>query len=103
MKYCEKEFLTDSPEPSTSTVVSFYGDVQWGRNDRPENLSFLEISDCHERVRLHRPYEMTNAEWLAQVQRLQAHIGRYINFLETVYEAEKEKWEGLALWKEREE
>lgn len=26
--YCKKEFLTDSPEPSTSSVVSFSGMIQ---------------------------------------------------------------------------
>lgn len=80
--YCKKEFLTDSPEPSTSSVVSFHGMVQWGRNDKPEPLSFLEISSCHERARLHRTYEMTAQEWIAQVRRLRSHIDEYLSFLE---------------------
>lgn len=29
--YCKKEFLTDSPEPSTSSIVSFSGLIQWGK------------------------------------------------------------------------
>lgn len=81
MKWCKKEFLTDSPEPSTSSVVSFCGEMQWGKSDKPEPLSFLEISDCHEKVRLHRTYEMTIAEWTAQVKRLRDHINEYLDFL----------------------
>ena len=60
--YCKKEFLTDSPEPSTSTVVSFYGDIKWSKDESGGNVSFLEISSCHERARLHRTHEMTEQE-----------------------------------------
>lgn len=80
--YCKKEFLTDSPEPSTSTVVSFSGLIQWGKNEKPEHLDFLEISSCHERARLHRTYEMTAAEWILQVEKLRDHINDYLEFLE---------------------
>ncbi len=80
--YCKKEFLTDSPEPSTSSVVSYSGLVQWGKNEKPEFLSFLEISSCHERARLHRTYEMTAQEWIDQVRRLREHVDCYLKFLE---------------------
>ena len=80
--YCKKEFLTDSPEPSTSSIVSFSGLVQWGKNDKPEPLSFLEISSCHERARLHRTYQMTSQEWINQVRRLRNHVNEYLAFLE---------------------
>jgi len=81
-KYCKKEFLTDAPEPGTSTVVSFSGFVQWGQNDKPEPLDFLEISSCHEHARLHRTYEMSADEWVQQVKRLRDHINEYLCFLE---------------------
>jgi len=84
-KYCVKEFLTDSPELSTSSVVSFYGDVKWHKGDK-EPLRFLEISSCHEKARLHCTYEMSNSDWLMQVKRLREHIDKYIKFLESVGE-----------------
>lgn len=80
--YCDKEFLTDSPEPSTSTVVSFYGDVQWSEYDRDTRLGFVEVSNCHERARLHKTYSMSDKEWYAQVVRLRDHLNRYLEFLE---------------------
>ena len=82
LTYCKKEFLTDSPDPGTSTVASFCGDIKWRPCDEPEHLEFLEISSCHERARLHRTYDMTRGEWIAQVKRLRAHLDEYINFLE---------------------
>lgn len=82
MNYCKKEFLTDSPEPSTSTVVSFCGDVKWSKNVEVGNVSFLEISNCHERARLHRTYEMSEQEWINQIKRLRDHINEYLEFLE---------------------
>ena len=81
--YCKKEFLTDSPEPSISTVVSFYGDIKWSKDESGGNVSFLEISSCHERARLHRTHEMTEQDWIDQVKRLRDHINEYLEFLET--------------------
>jgi hypothetical protein len=80
--YCEKEFLTKSPEPSTSTVVSFYGDIKWDKDTEGGNVGFLEISSCHERARLHRTYDMSEEEWLCQVKRLRDHINEYVKFLQ---------------------
>lgn len=84
--YCKKEFLTKEPEPSTSTVCSFYGDIKWSKDEKGGNVSFLEISSCHERARLHRTFEMTHEEWVNQVCRLRDHINEYIKFLKTVEE-----------------
>jgi len=84
--YCKKEFLTDSPEPSTSTVVSFYGTTKWKRGDESEDLAFVEISSCHERARLHRTYSMSDEDWLDQVCRLRDHLNEYIVFLEQIKE-----------------
>ena len=81
--YCKKEFLTDSPEPSTSTVVSFYGNIKWSKDEAGGNVSFLEISSCHERARLHRTYDMSEQDWINQVKRLRDHIIEYLEFLET--------------------
>ena len=86
--YCKKEFLTKENEPSTSTVVSFSGLIQWGRNDKPEPLSFLEISSCHEKARLHRTYEMTAGDWILQVEKLRDHINDYLDFLSEEQEEE---------------
>ena len=80
--YCKKEFLTDPDEPSTSTIVSFYGDIKWSKDADGGNVSFLEISSCHERARLHRTYEMTHEEWTEQVRRVKNHVEKYLQFLE---------------------
>lgn len=86
-KWCKKEFLTNNDEPSTSTVVSFYGDVKWSKDVEGGNVSFLEISSCHERARLHRTYEMSEEEWVDQVRNLHRHVGEYLEFLSAKLEA----------------
>jgi hypothetical protein len=83
-RWVKKEFLTDENEPSTSTVCSFYGDIKWSKDEKGGNVSFLEISSCHERARLHRTYEMSHEEWVNQVCKLRDHINEYIEFLKTV-------------------
>ncbi len=84
--YCKKEFLTDSPEPSTSTVVSFSGEVQYRNDENPELVSFLEISSCNSKIRLHRKNEQTFQEWVAELCRLRDHINDYLNFFEEIKE-----------------
>ena len=84
--YCKKEFLTDSPEPSTSTVVSFYGDIKWSKDESGGNVSFLEISSCNSKIRLHRKNEQTFQEWVAELCRLRDHINDYLNFFEEIKE-----------------
>jgi hypothetical protein len=87
-KYCKKEFLTPEDEPSTSAVVSWYGDVKWDKDNNGGNVSFLEVSSCHEVVRLHRTYEMTHVAWIAQVRKLRDHVNDYLIFLESVSDEE---------------
>lgn len=87
--YCKKEFLTDSPEPSTSTVVSFSGDIQYGCSETPELVSFLEISSCNSKIRLHRKHEQTFQEWVEELRRLRDHINDYLNFFEEIKEGSK--------------
>ena len=84
--YCKKEFLTEESEPSTSTVVSFYGDIKWSKDEKGGNVSFLEVSSCHERARLHRTFEMSHDDWVKQVCALRDHIDDYLTFLKTVKE-----------------
>jgi len=82
--WCKKEFLTEENEPSTSTVVSWAGPVKWNsRQDGEEDLHFLEISNCHEKARLHRTFEMTDMEWIDQVKKLRNHLNDYLGYLLT--------------------
>ena len=81
-KYCTKDFLTSLQEPSTSSIVCFYGDIKWSKDEDGGNVSFIEISSCHEKARLHRTFEMTEEEWIQQVKKLKSSIDDYLAFLE---------------------
>jgi hypothetical protein len=85
-RWVKKQFLTAENEPSTSTVVSFYGDIKWDKDATGGNVSFLEISSCHERARLHRTFEMTHTEWVEQVRALRDHVDGYLEFLQSIPE-----------------
>ena len=88
--WCKKEFLTDAPKPSTSTVVSFSGEVQYRNDEKPELVSFLEISSCNSKIRLHRKNEQTFQEWVEELIRLRDHIDDYLNFFEEIKKEEAE-------------
>ena len=82
-QWCKKEFLTPENEPSTSTVVSWAGEVKWSSSqDSKEDLYFIEVANCHEKARLHKTYEMTVDEWKRQVKKLRDHLNEYLQFLE---------------------
>jgi len=66
--------------------VSFSGDVQYRSDEQPELVSFLEISSCNSKIRLHRKNEQTAQEWIDEIRRLRDHINDYLKFFEEIKE-----------------
>ena len=48
--YCERIWLNKDNSPSTGSFVAFDGPSPWKEN---EELTFIEVGDCHEKIRLH--------------------------------------------------
>lgn len=82
-KYHEREWLTEIGNSSTPTVVSFAGEIKWGSEDKPSEFYMIEISSCHEKIRLHKTADQTDEDWIKQVWKLHTHVGKYLEFLRT--------------------
>jgi len=78
-KYHDREWLTEEGDPATPSVVSFAGLTNWADGEEP--LYMVEISSCHDKVRLHKTHDQTLEDWKNQVEKLYAHVGRYLDYL----------------------
>jgi hypothetical protein len=50
-KYLKRVWLNNDQSPSTGSVVAYHGPMMFKIGEK--TASFLEISDCHNKVRLH--------------------------------------------------
>ena len=50
--YKTQVFLNPEDSPSTGSVVCYDGEYHY--DDGPDRYAFLEISDCHQKIRLHK-------------------------------------------------
>lgn len=53
--YNKRVWVNPEDSPSTGSVVAYHGPANWGIKDEDRgNESFFEVSDCHQKVKLHR-------------------------------------------------
>lgn len=57
--YNKRVWLNEINNSSTGSVVCFHGNVKWNSNPNNEQ-TFLEIADCHDKIRLHKNFGDSN-------------------------------------------
>jgi len=74
MKYSKRMWLTPPGTDSTATVASYHD----------EEKSYLEISDCFLKIRLHQVGGMNKDKkvYIKKLKRLNGFIDEFIDFLE---------------------
>lgn len=77
-RYIDRVWLNADDSPSTGSVVAYDGPDNWASGERSQ---FLEIADCHNKVRLHRSKLDTVADFAAKVRRLAEAAGRFADHL----------------------
>lgn len=85
--YVKREWLNGDMSYSTGSVVSYHGkssDPYLDHKKEPTetHIMYLEISDCHHKVKLHRAYQDTPEEFIEKLKKLRMHIDDFITFLE---------------------
>lgn len=78
--YVRRLWLNDPNSPSTGSVCAFDGEDKWG-DDKQHNLRFLEIADCHCKVRLHKTGNDSDKDFIDKMVSLHNFIGDFINHL----------------------
>lgn len=82
--YNRRVFLAAPHLPSTSTVVCYEGPPGWHDKDRPAlRDKFLEVSNCHNSIRLHQVDAETDIEFIDKLKKLHTELGLFINYLES--------------------
>ena len=80
-RYNSRTWLNSLNSDSTGSVVAFDGDVMlWNKELTPS--TFLEISDCRNKVRLHMNEDDSKAHFIQKMNILKDEIQLFINHLE---------------------
>lgn len=78
--YCRRVWLNEENSPSTGSAVAFDGFV---RDDKEEwRSTFLEISDCYGKARLHKASYDAMEDSINKMKILRNEIDSFIDYLE---------------------
>lgn len=72
--------LNANKSPSTGAVTAFAGKSPWPKAFK--EYLFLEISDCHSKVRLHTSQLDSRKDFIAKMKKLRNEIDAFIDHLE---------------------
>lgn len=79
--YNDRLFLNTKDCGATSAMVLFDG-IDHTYDNKPVRLSFVEISDCHRKVRIHQTHDNTPSEYLDKIKLIYSRLGSYIKHLQ---------------------
>lgn len=80
--YNKRAWLNGENSDATSSVVAFDGEVTDQDTQKKYPHMFLEIADCHRKVRIHLTSDDTRKDFLNKIKRLEAEILKFIMYLE---------------------
>lgn len=75
--------LNAEDSPSTGSIVCYDGDVEYS-DDGEQPCIFVEIADCHQKIRLHQSHTDTTKEFISKIDFLITELTRFRNHLEFV-------------------
>ena len=79
--YNRRIWLNSENSRSTGSVVCFDGKTEF--SDGADRDSFIEIADCHGKVRLHKSSDDSVTEFIQKLSMLRNEVDSYINHLKT--------------------
>jgi len=77
--YNKRTWLNSKKSSSTSSIVSFDGDVDYGDNIYRD--TFVKISDCKYSIKLHKKDSESIQEFIHKLELLKTEIEQFINHL----------------------
>lgn len=79
--YNTRVWLNKNSSRNTGSIVCYDGITEF--SDGMNEDSFVEIADCHNKVRIHKDLNGTNDEWLNKLRLLRDNLNNFILFLES--------------------
>jgi len=77
--YSIRKWLNGPKSPSTGSVSAYSGPDPWGAK---EPYAYLEVADCHSKVRLHKAKIDTPKDFVRKLRKLAAAITDFADHLE---------------------
>lgn len=65
--------------PSTGSILCYDGNTEY--DDGPFQNQFIEVQDCHNKIRLHRSCFDSEFDWLCKVSKMIQALQRYHDHL----------------------
>lgn len=81
MEYNRRKWLNPKRSSSTGSIVCFSGLANWSDEGKRPVSRFIEISDCHNKIRIHQSQFETQGQFLSKVEILKEELELYIEFL----------------------
>lgn len=75
-----EKWLNPTDSPSTGSIVCYDGIVDY--SDGPDRCTFIEVSDCHGKIRLHKTHTDTTKEFLDKLKAIKKELTVFISHLE---------------------
>lgn len=73
--------LNSKDSPSTGMVTAYSGRSPWPKEIK--HYMYLEIQDCHSKIRLHNSQIDTMSDFIKKMRRLRDALNDYIEHLES--------------------
>lgn len=82
--YCNRQWLNKHGSPSTGSIVAFDGMVKWMDDSQPSRETWIEISDCHCKVKIHMSCEDSSQEFINKIEKMRSVIDDFIDHLKSL-------------------
>jgi len=79
LKYSKQAWLNIKGSPSTGAVVAYHGPSPWSEDT---DKTFLEVSDCHYKVRLHKTDVESMRNFIRKLRKLAKIAEDFATWLE---------------------
>jgi len=81
MPYAKRLWLNKESSPSTGSVAAYRGEMMFGDNLKRQT-AFLELADCHGKIRLHVSPMDTMEEFIVKMEKLRDFVDDFITYLD---------------------
>lgn len=79
--YNRRKWLNPPNSSSTGSIVCFSGLANWIDDGKRPISRFIEIADCHSKIRIHQSQFETQEQYLKKVEVLKGELELYIEVL----------------------
>ncbi len=82
VNYQKRIWLNDDSSSFTGSVVAYHGRSEWG-DKKSANITFFEVADCHNKIRLHNTdRDKKDKDFIIKLRKLANVANDFADFLE---------------------